>query len=222
MRRDHRTGRRKESGAALVEFIIVAPVLILLVFGTIEFAFILRDKVAVTNLTRDASRTASANPRLGNVSGHWGPVAPSGVSPAPIPSFAYLASTAIESSGSSLRKDSIRDFWVYLANPLGYPTQSADWQNDKSNTMTCLPKYCVRYAWKDATDGFRFDGQSTWDPQDVNACPRSFDKTGGQAVGVYLRVEHQGLYPGLFKSTLELRDRNVVKFEPMRTDSCRK
>ncbi len=183
--------RRDDSGAAAVEAALIIPLVLLLTFGIIEFATLLRDYNAVSNLVRDASRVASTNPRVGNVSGHQGPCPPSNPTCGRIQSFAYLASEALATSGSALPKNSITDFWVYLANPKGYPTQQPDWRNDTSASFTCLPAYCVKYAWVDEQPGppiipgsFRYIS-GTWNPATINACPAD---PNAQAVGVYLRV----------------------------------
>lgn len=220
---------RGDSGAALLEFALIVPVLLLLIFGIMKFALLLRDDVAMTHLVRDASRAASTNPRVGNIEGHAGPpgTLPSGgtVPGTAVPSFAYFASQVVERSGSGLPKDSIKDMWVFLPNKEGYPTTTADWKNNQNRTMTCLPAFCVRYTWKDAIDGFRWDGVSTWDPQSVNACPRAASvdprNPDGQAVGIFLRVDHVGLFNGFFNTSRTLTDRSVVKFEPMRAVNCK-
>jgi Flp pilus assembly protein TadG len=41
-----------ESGAALVEFAIVLPLLLVLIFGMIEFSVMLYDKAMITNASR--------------------------------------------------------------------------------------------------------------------------------------------------------------------------
>jgi Flp pilus assembly protein TadG len=51
----HRTDR----GASAVEFAVVFPLLIMLVFGIIEFGLLVNTNVVVANATRDAARTAS-------------------------------------------------------------------------------------------------------------------------------------------------------------------
>ena len=118
---------------------------------------------------------------------------------------------------------------MYLANAQGYPTQSSDWKNDSNTSLDpskCLPAFCVEYRWIDGTSSDPVGGFSTppgrGDPATINACPRSFDK-GAQAVGVYMQVDHKNLYGTLIASlpSLRLSDRSVVKFEPMRTDTCR-
>lgn len=52
MRPIHRTSR----GGAAVEFAIVLPLLLLIIFSTIEFSLALYDKAVITNAAREAAR----------------------------------------------------------------------------------------------------------------------------------------------------------------------
>ena len=55
-----RRGRtRNERGAAVVEFALIAPLLLLIVFGIIDFGWMLMKANLVNNTTRDAARVAS-------------------------------------------------------------------------------------------------------------------------------------------------------------------
>lgn len=222
------SGDAKDRGAVAVEFVLVVPMVLLVVFGIMDFSLLLKDKTAVSNLAKDASRVASANPRLGNVEGHKGP--PTAAAPTRIQSFASLAATKVESSGGALEKDTITEFWVYLANRQGYPLApgSTNWKQDTNTTMTCSEDdYCVRYRWDDASNEFRWVS-GVWDPQRINACPRSVPATlappsipDGQAVGVYVQVAHKGLFGSLFNTSRRLSERSVVAFEPLPSDSCK-
>lgn len=49
-------GKPAQQGAAAVEFAIVLPILIILVFGIIEFSVILFDKAMITNASREGAR----------------------------------------------------------------------------------------------------------------------------------------------------------------------
>jgi len=49
---------RSEQGASAVEFALIAPILFILTFGTIEFALLLFDKAVVTNASREGARAA--------------------------------------------------------------------------------------------------------------------------------------------------------------------
>jgi Flp pilus assembly protein TadG len=46
-----------QKGAALVEFAIVLPLLLILVFGIIDFSFLLYNKASITNASREGART---------------------------------------------------------------------------------------------------------------------------------------------------------------------
>lgn len=48
--------RWSEKGAAVVEFAIVLPILLVIVFGIVEFGFILYNQAMLTNATREGAR----------------------------------------------------------------------------------------------------------------------------------------------------------------------
>jgi Flp pilus assembly protein TadG len=47
---------RKDQGGALVEFALVLPLLLTIVFGIVEFSVVLYDKAVITNASREAAR----------------------------------------------------------------------------------------------------------------------------------------------------------------------
>jgi len=47
---------KREDGAAAVEFAILLPILIVILFGTIEFGLILYDQEVITNASREGAR----------------------------------------------------------------------------------------------------------------------------------------------------------------------
>ncbi len=57
-----RTGRdRDQRGAVVVEFALVVPILLLLVFGIFEFGYMLNRDMIIGNASRDGARLASLN-----------------------------------------------------------------------------------------------------------------------------------------------------------------
>lgn len=50
----------RERGASLLEFTLVAPILLLLTFGTFEFGMFFKDYLSVANTTRAGARVGSA------------------------------------------------------------------------------------------------------------------------------------------------------------------
>lgn len=55
-----------EKGASAVEFALVLPLLLILLFGTIEFGLLMYDKAVLTNACREGARFGiiSASPRM--------------------------------------------------------------------------------------------------------------------------------------------------------------
>lgn len=218
------SGPKDERGAAAVEFALVFPVVLLLVLGVMEFSLLMRDHVGVSNAVRDASRVASALPRQGTVPGHKGASAVPAVDELDW-SFAYAASQVLTSSATAIPNSSIVDLWVYKANAKGLPEGLSSFDN-VGGVPGCstVPATCVRYAWEpdlvnpaNSTFDFR---SGTWDPASINACPND---PNAQAVGVFMRVAHKGLFQSFFNTTFNVSDASVVKFEPLRpgAGSCK-
>ncbi len=90
---------RGERGAALVEFVLVAPLLILLLLGTAEMGLAIRDWLTVTSASRSGARvgTAAANN--------------------PAADTAILG--AVEAAMSTSDFDSVTSVWVYAVTPAG-------------------------------------------------------------------------------------------------------
>ncbi|CUR53967.1 hypothetical protein NOCA2110022 [metagenome] len=199
--------RRGERGVVAVEVAIVTPLLLMLVFGIVEFALLMRDDTALTSATRAGGRVASANADAGpgGINEDGDCVTP--CSPANAPMFAQLAANAVQQAGSAMPKDSITEFWVYKANNKGYPGA------DGSTTMTCSTN-CVKYKWVPAKDQFRYYS-GTWLSSSVNGCAAS----PPDSVGVYIMANHKFL-TGLFSASTTLDDHAVFAFEPLPTLTC--
>lgn len=52
---------KDDSGAAALEFALIVPILLTLVFGMIEFGFVFQDQLALTHAAREGARLASVN-----------------------------------------------------------------------------------------------------------------------------------------------------------------
>lgn len=62
------SGLRNEKGAAVVEFAVVLPLLLMIVFGIIEFGLLIYNKAMITNASREAARAGivySTDPSTG-------------------------------------------------------------------------------------------------------------------------------------------------------------
>ncbi len=58
--------RRDQAGASAIEFALVLPVLLMLVFAIVEFSMVMYDKVVITHAAREAVRAGAVlrNPKL--------------------------------------------------------------------------------------------------------------------------------------------------------------
>lgn len=84
--------RRHDHGSAAVEFALVLPVLLLIIFGIIDFGRMLHAKIILTEAAREGARAAaivdetSALARIDAVAGTLGPIGiPGGIGGCPDP-----------------------------------------------------------------------------------------------------------------------------------------
>ena len=191
------------------------PILFTMLFGIIELTMLVKDNVAVASAARVGVRAATttaavmSGPGICTYREDDAPICDANDSPAP--GLAELAADAIESSGSSMNKDSIDYILVYKANNKGYP--GADNQTSMPTSCTGYTS-CVKFKWNDTANAFRY-ANGTWKSTTVNACAGESD-----AVGIYLHVTHR-FTTGLFPNTVTVDDRAVGKFEPLPPDSCK-
>lgn len=228
-----RAWRRGDDGAAAVEFAIVVPVLLLLLLGILEFAFVMRDALSVSSSVKVGARTASTAAGAGPA------VCPNPLPPGvtscagtDTPQLAVSAANAIQRAGTAMPQDSIDEIWIYRSNNAGYPAgsyyQSAAVPNlttggttdavFDSPTLNCVTA-CVRYRWNQAKNLFEWVGGS-WDSTRINGCIADTSGNPPDSVGVYMKATHTFI-TGFFTPTLPLKDRNVMAFEPLPSGSCK-
>ena len=191
-----RSVARGERGAVAVEAGLLLPIFFLLVFGIIEFSFLVRDTVAVSESARVGVRTASALSKE--------------------PNFTQDTATAIQKSGSAMNKDDIEFILVYKANTSGLPGTwtTATFPADAAAACAGFQATCDKFVWNDLTNKFDATTSPTWDAKTVNACPGTID-----SVGVYVQARHR-MFTNFFGGTRLLKDRAVLTFEPRGAGSC--
>jgi hypothetical protein len=201
-------GRRRGSarGAAAVEAALVTPILLILVFGIVEMALLMRDDVALTSAVRMGGRMASANAGQGPAGDDATGACAAPCTPASSPMLAVSAASAIQRAGSAMPKDSIQKLWIYKANDKGYPG------SDGSTAWTCATN-CVEYKWVAASDKFGYV-RGSWPSTSIYACAGAPDR-----VGVYMQAKHD-FVTGLFWQTTDLDDHAVFTFEPLAQQVC--
>jgi hypothetical protein len=210
---------RDERGATALEAALVAPILITLLFGIIEFSMVMRDYAVVASDTRTGARIAATGAGAGVGTCDTTPGAPACV-PSDVPALAQLAADAIQRQGSAMPVDNIQYLLVYQANSQGYPGIEG------STTMpTSCAGYsnCVMFTWRPSVNQFKY-ASGSWKSSSVDACFPNYTDSSGvvhplMRVGVQLVAKHPML-TGFFGSSITLSDHAVMDFEPLAAQVC--
>lgn len=111
--------RHRDRGAVAVEAAIVAPILLLLVIGIVEFGYAYKDQLTITSAVRSGARIASSMPRNTG--------------------FAQAAANAVAAESSNIDMADVEALWVYKADASGHPGSSTSFAACTSN--------CIQFAW---------------------------------------------------------------------------
>lgn len=189
-----RGDRRADRGAVLVEAAIVIPLVLLLVFGALEFSLAFKESGTVESAARAGARTASTFGRTDE----WD-IAPR--PPADPTLYGDATRRAVASVVEGIGSGDPVEMWVYKAQPGGDPASGS------VEDRTCDD--CAGWSW----DGDGFDTAingfgSWWDEDDQNAC-----RLDAEHIGVYVKVRYEH-FTGLFGDGRDLTSRAVMRFEP--------
>lgn len=202
-----RTSRsRRERGASAVEFALVVPILVILLLGIIEMAFLMRDYVSMSSAVRAGARTSSAAADAGEGTCEAS-ADPPPCTPDSVPAFAQAAADTIQKAGTAMPTQDIDWLMIYESGSNGYPIGQS--------TLQCTSN-CVIYVWDDALGKFRYSS-GTWASASVNACINDPDR---DTVGVGMQANHRWL-SGMFGDGKEMQERTVMQFEPLEADRCK-
>jgi Flp pilus assembly protein TadG len=201
--RVRRRAERGERGAALVEAALILPLVLLIVFGAIEFGFAFKDASAVSGAARAGGRIASAEPKTADASGHT-----------TMPSD---AATAVATALRGFPTSPAPEVWVYLAGPNGYPMGASGF-----NTGGCATN-CVQYQlqWNSSSGGFFQPvqiGGAPWAITQEHVCPGDADSVWSR-VGVYVQAHHNAL-TNMLPVPSTVKDHAVFRLEPVSSTKC--
>jgi len=116
--------RERRRGQSLVEFAIIAPLLLVLVCGGAQVAIVVYSQIAVTTAAREAARTAADNPK------------DSGLFPAPVTSGKDCTSTDTRKTCVAAYKSTTNTFGLVNPNNFTVTLQSAQYPSGTATT-TC-------------------------------------------------------------------------------------
>jgi Flp pilus assembly protein TadG len=193
-----RRGTEGERGAALVEFAFIAPILMVLVLGIVEFGIAWNEKSQAEAAVRSGGRIASASSRSDTLTKN--------------------AAAAVSSALQALPSSEPQYVLVYRI-PAG-----AD--DSPPNGGASCSANCNKFNWvSGALDIDHPTGPGWPAANQVNNCstsitsPSQFDQ-----VGVYVKVNHPltllpGFIPGM-ASSVTLAPHSVFRLEPSNSTEC--
>lgn len=203
---------RAERGALAVEAALIIPIILIpLLFGIIEFSLLLRDKVTVTSMARNAARVAAASD-------------PNDPANQTVPGFVTAVAQTVASSVPELPVGAMREIWIYQpVSGKNYPTNppGATASNrfpNLSGTSGCGTN-CIRLVWTQRVPAYTSTfgspvGGGTWPSQTIGTCLPNMDN-----VGIYVKTTHKW-FTGLFGGSLTVSDVAVMRFEPRDPPGC--
>jgi len=140
-----------ERGAALVESVILLPLILLIVFGIVEFSSAYHDASVASDASRAGGRIASAQARN--------------------PAYALNAAASVAAALLTLPDDAPQELWIYRANEDGYPGTGDDF-------TTCTEK-CLKYTWDPTARDWDYSAVAgSWDASTHQVCAEPFDQIG--------------------------------------------
>jgi len=130
----------RDNGVVAVETAIVSMFLIVLLFGIVESAFLLKDWITVSAAARAGARMGASQPRM--------------------PNFADDSASQVTNAIAGLNPANLQAVWVYKATyATGMP--------DSGSFARC--SVCVKYQWDAALKKLQVSSNN-WDPASENAC----------------------------------------------------
>ena len=177
----------------LVEAAVAFPVLILIILATIEVGFYFSSQSTTTTASRDGARYATAF---------------------------YAVKADKLAVGDEIKGEVERDLralsgqgtpvqmWIYRATASGDPTGG----------LSCTAN-CLRYTWNPGTGVFDYQPATSHPWTTVDACITA-GSPGLDEVGVMVEVRHQLLSGAIGSGQRTVRERTVLRLEPLPTSQC--
>jgi Flp pilus assembly protein TadG len=186
----------------LVESAFVFPVLVLLVFGILEYGLAFLNASSVTSASRTGVRSMAAASKQ--------------------PGYQTLVIEAVRTDLATLRSSTPLEIWIYKAIPAGTTGAGRPLNGDGTwNPSGCPAASCERYTFSTATGTWtKVSGNFPSSAQ--NACfvgagpgtPAQYPDT----VGVFVRARYD-FATRLFGQSLTLEDYTAMRLEPVPTAS---
>ena len=217
-----RRGRRHSNGQSLVEFSLILPLFLMVLFGMIEFGFVFTHDLTVEYATREGARAGSALDNGGGALGCGSGQSPTWTNVDPL--VIAAVERVLQSPGSQVVISNVSQIVIYKANP----TTGANDQG-LQDVWTYSPG--AGPIPQGSTNHLNFV-DSKYDPVPANntdawkACSRSNVAPSIDSLGVSLTYTYAFQTPlaavwrffgGSGSTTLTLTDKTVIQLNPSAT-----
>ncbi len=187
-----RKRRHQTDGVVAVEFALIIPVLLMLVFGIIEFGMLFRADLSVNQSARAGARTAAALPRTAG--------------------YQTSAANAVAAQlQNTLSTDEITYLSIYKADKAtGLPT-------DGGTYKTCTT--CYRFTWNSSSKSWVPESGASWAYTAQKACGA---EATTDYLGVYVEARYNwvtSIFTPMFGSSMTVKERTIMRLEPIGTGS---
>jgi Flp pilus assembly protein TadG len=202
--RPRRTRRHDERGAAMVEFALILPLVLLLTFGCIDFGFAFSDAAGIKSATRSGARIGSA---LSKQSGQ----------------LQSITAAVNASLGNSVRAQAV-EIVVYTAPPGNFSPPSSCAVNavTASSSSLCydeqIPAAAPDRFSPTAANDTLWDTNVHWE----DACPAVGTAVTAWKLSVVVKAQYPFLTPGIlgFAKNLNFSEQVVIDLEPTSSGTC--
>jgi hypothetical protein len=212
-----RPGRGGARGQSLVEFTLIVPVFMVILFGMIEFGFVFSHDLTIEYATREGARAGAALSNGGGTLGCGTGQSPNWTTVDPL--VIAAVERVLQSPGSQVVISSVSQIVIYKANP----TTGANDQGQQ-DVWTYSPGGGP--IPQGATNKLNFVDSSYPNADAWQACSRGNASPTIDSVGISLTYTYQFQTPlaavlrffgGAGSTTLTLTDRTVMQLNPSAT-----
>ena len=193
---------RADSGQSLVEFAVILPVFVLILFGMLEFGFMFSHNLTLQYATREGARTGALLANGGGLTTACGTVDPD-------PLIVAAVQRVLDSPGSPVDISQIGQIRIYSANAAGGEAGPVDvWDNKGAGSGPVVDGQALN---------FKLTSQG-WAP-----CARNNTSVPPQSIGVSLTYTYKMVTPlsAIYQffgpkgpATLPMTDKTVMALNP--------
>jgi len=199
------SSRRSESGQSLVEFAMIVPVFVLILFGMLEFGFVFSHNLTLQYATREGARTGALLADGGTLTTNCGTIDPD-------PYIIAAVQRVLDSQGSPIDLSQVPQIRIYSAKPDGTEAGPVDvWDYGAGSVPVVVEGVALNFKRT----------SQTWLP-----CNRDNESVPPQSIGVSLTYTYKMITPlsAIFQffgpkgpPTLPMRDQTVMALNPKTT-----